>query len=261
MDSISLGWGRTLVPIFNFFAWLLSFWPSVLWILWQALLRFEFLCLINCKQIERMPQQFNFDVLYPDDEPFAVVFDVETTGLIAKGEGRPTKQRIAEDDTAYPRIVSIAWIVLSRNYRAVRKGAHIIQQTAPIPKQVIAIHGITDEMAAEHGQPLAAVLQRFASDVADCTHYVGYHVTFDERVVEADCIRAGLPSPFGHKQRCDVLVMARPFMRRERFKLRELVERAQVTTEHSPSGFHNSQYDTVVTAALFCALHPASKTQ
>ena len=35
-----------------------------------------------------MAHTFNFDTLYPEDEPFAVVFDVETTGLI-RGEGQP----------------------------------------------------------------------------------------------------------------------------------------------------------------------------
>ena len=112
-----------------------------------------FLLLIAMKT-KFMAQLFNFDVLHPEEEAFAVVFDVETTGLIARGEGRPTKKRLAESNRAFPRIVSIGWIVLSRNYHAVRKGAHIIQQSQPIPKDVIKIHGITDEVAAEKGQPL-----------------------------------------------------------------------------------------------------------
>lgn len=217
-----------------------------------------FLLLIAMKT-KSMAQTFNFDVLHPDEEPFAVVFDVETTGLIARGEGRPTKKRLAEDDRAYPRIVSIAWIVLSRNYRAVRKGAHIIQQSKPIPKDVIKIHGITDEVAAKEGQPLDLVLQQFAQDIMDCQYYVGYNVMFDKYVVEADCIRAGIGSPFTRKRKYDVLPMARGFMERKWFKLRDLVKAAGVTTQFKPSGFHNSQYDTVVTAALFSALHKTNQ--
>ena len=108
-----------------------------------------------------MPQTFNFDDLHPTDTPFAVVFDVETTGLIT-GDGRPTKKKLAEYDRGYPRIVSISWIVLSRNYRAVRNGSHIIRQTKKIPKKAIEIHGISDQIAKEHGQPLHLVLEQFS---------------------------------------------------------------------------------------------------
>ena len=151
-----------------------------------------------------MAHTFNFDTLYPGDQPFAVVFDVETTGLI-RGEGRPTKKKLTENDRDYPRIVSLSWIVLSRNYRAVRNGSHIIWQEKKIPKKVIEIHGITDAIAKENGRPLDLVLEQFTQDIAECDYFVGFNVMFDKYVVEADCIRCGLKSPFFEEEeiRCD----------------------------------------------------------
>jgi len=205
-----------------------------------------------------MAHLYNFDTLYPNDIPFAVVFDVETTGLI-RGEGRPTKKKLAEGDQDYPRIVSLSWIVLSRKYRAVRKGSHIIQQQKKIPKKVIGIHGITDQIAKERGQPLDAVLEQFSFDIRDCKYFVGFNVMFDKYVVEADCIRCDLKSPFVKKKKYDVMSMGRSFMERKWFKLKDIVKEARITTQFSPSSFHNSDFDTVVTAALFCALHQTNQ--
>lgn len=205
-----------------------------------------------------MAHIFNFDDLHPNDIPFAVVFDVETTGLI-RGEGRPTKKKLAERDQDYPRIVSLSWIVLSRKYRAVSSGSHIIHQQKKIPKKVIEIHGITDQIAKDRGKPLAAVLEQFSSDIRDCDYFVGFNVMFDKYVVEADCIRCDLKSPFVKKKKYDVMSMGRSFMERKWFKLKDIVREARVTTQFSPSSFHNSDFDTVVTAALFCALHQANQ--
>ena len=205
-----------------------------------------------------MAHIFNFDNLHPNDIPVAVVFDVETTGLI-RGEGRPTKKKLAERDQDYPRIVSLSWIVLSRKYRAVRSGSYIIQQQKKIPKKVIEIHGITDQIAKERGQSLDAVLEQFSSDIRDCDYFVGFNVMFDKYVVEADCIRSDLKSPFVKKKKYDVMSMGRSFMERKWFKLKDIVKEARITTQFSPSSFHNSDFDTVVTAALFCALHQTNQ--
>ena len=205
-----------------------------------------------------MAHTFNFDTLYPGDQPFAVVFDVETTGLI-RGEGRPTKKKLAENDRDYPRIVSLSWIVLSRNYRAVRNGSHIIQQQKKIPKKVIEIHGITDAIAKENGQPLDLVLEQFSQDIAVCDYFVGFNVMFDKYVVEAECIRCGIKSPFTKKRKYDVMAMGRSFMERKWFKLKDLVKESRTSTQLSPSSFHNSDFDTVVTAALFCAFHKTNR--
>lgn len=49
----------------------------------------------------------NFDTPDPSLYPYAVVVDVETTGL-PSADGTPTKSKLNADPECYPRIVQIA---------------------------------------------------------------------------------------------------------------------------------------------------------
>ena len=90
---------------------------------------------------------YDFDNCHENLQPFAIVIDVETTGLIHE-EGAPTKAKLKDWDEGFPRIVQIAWMTLSREYKAVKKKCYTIKQESPIPKDSIAIHGITDDQRA-----------------------------------------------------------------------------------------------------------------
>lgn len=200
---------------------------------------------------------YNFDICHHEDDPFAVVVDVETTGLINE-EGAPTKRKLQDWDEGYPRIVQIAWVVLSRNYRAVSKGSYIIYQTQKIPAKSTEIHGISYDIAKELGVDLKKVLTEFRSQIEYCDYYVGHNVQFDKYVIEAECIRQGVKKPFTRKTSYDTMKMGKSFMERKWFKLSDIATKAKVeflnSSENSIS-FHNAEYDVAVTAAIFCALH------
>ena len=201
---------------------------------------------------------YNFDICHHDDDPFAVVVDVETTGLINE-EGIPTKKKLNEWDEGYPRIVQIAWIVLSRKYRAVSKGAYVIYPTKKIPARATEIHGISTEMAKEVGFDLKKVLFEFRSQIEYCDYYIGHNVQFDKYVIEAECIRQGVKKPFSRKTSYDTMKMGKSFMEKKWFKLSDIATKFKIQFQKPPEdkeiSYHNAEYDVATTAAIFCALH------
>lgn len=199
---------------------------------------------------------FNFEEPNPELIPFAVVLDVETTGLINM-DGAPTKAKLDEWDEGFPRIVQFAWITVSRDYRAVKKKNFIIKQDKPIPNEAVAIHGITNEKAESLGVDLKEVLIEFRNDIEFCEYYVGHNVQFDKYVVEAECIRSRVAKPFTKKGKYDTMVMGRSIMERKFYKLQEIAQKTLPKDQFEKIDFHDAEHDVYVTAALFCALHKA----
>jgi len=197
---------------------------------------------------------YNFEETDASLTPYAVVMDVETTGLI-NWDGAPTKAKLEEWDEGYPRIVQIAWITISREYKAVQRKAYVIKQSKPIPKDSIAIHGITDARAKNEGVDLKEVLMEFRRDVEECEYYVGHNVQFDKYVIEAECLRCKLAKPFVRKGKYDTMVMGKSLMGRKFFKLEDLARSSMPKEQFEELTFHDAEEDVYVTAALFCALH------
>ena len=200
--------------------------------------------------------KFNFDEQDDSLIPFAVVLDVETTGLI-NSEGAPTKKKLSDWDEGYPRIVQIAWITISRDYKAVKKKSYLIKQDKPIPKASIDIHGITDEKVA-NGSDLKEVLLEFKADIEECEYYVGHNVQFDKYVIEAEFIRSSLLKPFRGKKKYDTMIMGKSIVGRKFFKLQDLAKATFPKKQYETINFHDAEEDVYVTGALFCALHKSN---
>ena len=205
-----------------------------------------------------MAHIFNFDNLHPNDIPFAVVFDVETTRTDSRRRKTDQEKTSREGSRLPPHCLTFLDCTVSQNTGQLGVGSHIIQQQKKIPKKVIEIHGITDQIAKDRGQPLAAVLGQFSSDIRDCDYFVGFNVMFDKYVVEADCIRCDLKSPFVKKE-------IRRHVHGSELHGAKVVQtegycsRSKGHNAILPLPFHNSDFDTVVTAALFCALHQTNQ--
>jgi DNA polymerase III epsilon subunit-like protein len=190
------------------------------------------------------------------DTPFAVIMDVETTGLLVD-DTMPTKKKVSENPEWYPRIVQIAWLTIARDYKVVNRHNYYIKQTEPIPQRAIDIHGITNELCQEKGDNLKEVLLKFKESIAECDYYVGHNVMFDKYVIEAECIKSGVPKPFKYMSKYDTMIMGRKLMKRRRFSLvdlstamfgKEYLEKAKID-------FHDAFKDVWVTASIFAFLH------
>lgn len=105
-------------------------------------------------------------------------FDTETTGI---------PERNAQWDVDYmtfPHVVQLAWVF------GTREENHIIRPDGwTIPDETIEIHGITNEYAQEHGEPFAAVVDKFIQDCADAELICGHNIYFDVSIVKANILR------------------------------------------------------------------------
>ena len=105
-------------------------------------------------------------------------FDTETTGL------PPKNSKWDEDFNEFPYLAEIAWIFGRKTE------SHIIRPDGwTIPEDASKIHGITQEYAAEHGEPLAEVLEKFIADCRQAHLICGHNIYFDISVVKANIMR------------------------------------------------------------------------
>jgi DNA polymerase-3 subunit alpha len=113
----------------------------------------------------------------------ALVFDTETTGIPRRRNGQYSPQNVVDFDGA--RLVSIAWKFLD--------GPLVVHTVRPdgfrIPEDVSRIHGITQEIAATTGTPLADVLREFIADLRRATVLVAHNIDFDVAIVKSELHR------------------------------------------------------------------------
>jgi DNA polymerase-3 subunit alpha len=117
-----------------------------------------------------------------------LVFDTETTGL-------PKKWKAPLNDFEnWPRMVQLAWQChdLKGNF-LFAKNHVIIPDGYIIPDEVVAIHGITNEIAHEKGIPLKDALLDFADDVKEAKFIIGHNIEFDINIVGCELLRMELP--------------------------------------------------------------------
>ncbi len=113
-----------------------------------------------------------------------LVFDTETTGL-------PKKWNAPISDTDnWPRMVQLAWQCHDIEGNFLFAKNHVITPDGyTIPEDVVAVHGITTEIAHEKGIPLKEALDDFMADVAKSKFIIGHNVTFDINIVGCELVR------------------------------------------------------------------------
>jgi DNA polymerase III epsilon subunit-like protein len=114
-----------------------------------------------------------------------LVFDTETTGLPANW-----KLPISDVDN-WPRIVQMAWLQLGTELLddCTQRCAVIYPDGFAIPEKASAVHGITDAVARETGEPLGEVLADFCRAVLAADKIVCHNTAFDMAVVAAELWR------------------------------------------------------------------------
>lgn len=117
-------------------------------------------------------------------------FDTETTGL-------PRNYQAPLDDFLnWPRIVQIAWSIYDAAGNHWESYNYIIKPEGfIIPIESTKIHRISHEQAMTEGVDLKKALSHFIADVQKASYLVAHNIDFDEKIIGAELLRAGLPNP------------------------------------------------------------------
>lgn len=107
-----------------------------------------------------------------------IILDTETTGLPKK-----RGQSALDGPNCWPDIVSISWSIFIDGVKLTQKTFLIKPDGWAIPPESSAIHGITEQQAAENGHPLANILNEFQEDLHDVKHVIAHNMEFDKNVI------------------------------------------------------------------------------
>lgn len=111
----------------------------------------------------------------------ALIFDTETTGLPLWKE--------PSDHPGQPHIIDLA-VELWDGEDLVESLSCLIKPGIPIPADMTAIHGITDEMVEAEGWAKADAVNDFMKLAGKADVIVGHQVRFDLRMMRIDASRA-----------------------------------------------------------------------
>ncbi len=131
-------------------------------------------------------------------EALLFFFDTETTGL-----PRDWKAPLRDLDN-WPRMVQLAWLLCDAAGNELAGASRVIRpQGYVIPREASRIHGITTERALEEGIPLADAIDEVLPQIEKAAAAIAHNISFDEKILAAECLRLGRPHPFAKKKtRC-----------------------------------------------------------
>ncbi len=123
-------------------------------------------------------------------------FDTETTGL-------PKNWRAPVADlNNWPRLVQLAYLYCDGEGNTLLSGDYIIKPEGfLIPESASIIHGISTERAKSDGVSLHKVLQEFEKLICEAEILVAHNMSFDEKIVGCELIRAGMPNSLPSKNK------------------------------------------------------------
>ncbi|MGE5582925.1 MAG: 3'-5' exonuclease [Bacillota bacterium] len=121
-----------------------------------------------------------------------LIFDTETTGLPKSWQAPITKL------DNWPRMVQLAWVLYNEDGKVIQRCGRIIKPEGfVIPDQVAKIHGISTARALAEGVPVKEALTEFCRVLERRRlTLVAHNIDFDEKVVGAELLRAGIRSEF-----------------------------------------------------------------
>lgn len=118
-----------------------------------------------------------------------LIFDTETTGL-----PRNYSAPITDLDN-WPRLVQLAWQLHDHTGKLLSSGNYIVKPVGfTIPFNSEQVHGISTQRALDEGYDLEFVLHEFRKDIDKAYFLVGHNVSFDEKVMGAEFLRAKVAS-------------------------------------------------------------------
>jgi DNA polymerase-3 subunit epsilon len=115
----------------------------------------------------------------------AIVFDVETTGLLPKYNGAPLSE--------FPHIIQLSFVLYDIDTWTVKKIYNeYIKTDAVIEPKITEITGITREMVDSRGIHVCEALQEFFHAYMEADVLVAHNLEFDMKMVLAESARLGL---------------------------------------------------------------------
>ena len=179
-------------------------------------------------------------------------FDTETTGI-----PRDYKAPVSDLDN-WPRMVQIAWILLDATANEVESAEYIVKPDGfTIPPDAAKIHGITTEIALREGTDLQPVLEKVGVALREATTLVAHNLSFDERILGAEFLRAGRSNPLELKRRICTMQEATDFCRlpgRYGYKWPTLQELHQILFNEPMEGVHRALTDVRACARCYAEL-------
>jgi hypothetical protein len=170
-----------------------------------------------------------------------LVFDTETTGL------PPNGRRQQVDPAKWPFIVQLGFVFVDTDSsEAGLEEVHdiIVKVEGDIP--TAHIHGITKEINSAQGVPFPEAFAKMSGLIDRADLIVGHNIEFDVGMLEAECLRHGIPFTPPAKQFCTMrrttdycgLVSAKGFP-----KPPKLVELHNILFGEPPSVSHKALSD------------------
>ncbi|WP_104735416.1 DNA polymerase III subunit alpha [Hanstruepera ponticola] len=184
-----------------------------------------------------------------------LIFDTETTGLPKRWDAPIT------DTDNWPRCIQIAWQLHDDMGNCIDHQDYLIKPEGfNIPFDAEKIHGISTELAQEHGVPLTEVLDKFNKALNQTKFVVGQNVGFDLNIMGAEFVREDVAN---HLQELPVLdtctehtaqLCKIPGGRGGKFKLPTLTELHEFLFNEPFAEAHNATADVEATTRCFLEL-------
>ena len=180
-----------------------------------------------------------------------LIFDTETTGL-----PKNYKAPLTDFDN-WPRLVQLAWQLHSPTGELLAaKNMMIKPDGFTIPHNAKKVHGISTERAMKDGFAITEALNTFSEYIARAEWGVAHNVEFDNSIVGAEYLRAGLENPA--LQSLDTKLLSTNFCaipgRFGKFKWPTLTELHQKLFGQPFADVHDAAHDVDAAARCFFGL-------
>lgn len=183
-------------------------------------------------------------------------YDTETTGL-------PDWKSPSESDSQ-PHIVQLAAILADSDTREVIDHLNLIVRPDGwvIPDETIAVHGITNEMAAEQGVSEVEALEAFLNLWGGCLR-VAHNKTFDQRIIRIAtkryCDEEAIEAWANKDNHECTMSMSKPILKlgtrgRYGYKAPKLSEAYEHFTGSPLEGAHNAMIDAEACMEIYWAM-------
>lgn len=169
-----------------------------------------------------------------------VVFDLETTGLDA------TKHEIIE----------IAAIRVNRDSTHHETIQALVKPTQKVPKKIIELTGITQEMLDHDGDAIDEALQGFAVFVGDL-RLVSFNAEFDMAFLNAATAKCGM-MPFNNPVSCALKMARRAWPDRRSYRLADIAKDGNLDSKDTHRALADCQRTLTVYGAAASSLRLVS---
>ncbi|GAB3547551.1 hypothetical protein GCM10027343_26830 [Noviherbaspirillum agri] len=144
-----------------------------------------------------------------------IVLDLETTGL----------------DSGKHEIIEIAAIRVNRDSTQHETFQALVKPTKKIPKRIVDLTGITEEMLEQDGRALQEVMKAFSAFVGDL-RLVSFNAEFDMGFLNAATAQCGM-APFGNSVTCALKMARRAWPGRKSYRLTDIARDGNLDLKNS----------------------------